>query len=108
ASFLSYALEKKVSRQPERFGSGAIEGVAGPETANNAAAQTSFIPTLTLGIPGSATMALIIGALMLHGITPGPRLMADHPELFWSLIASFFIGNVMLVILNVPLIGLWV
>jgi TctA family transporter len=108
ASFLGYALEKKLARDPSRFGKGAIEGVASPEAANNAAAQTSFIPTLTLGIPGSATMAMIIGAMMIHGISPGPKLMMEHSEVFWGLIASFWIGNVMLLVLNIPLIGIWV
>jgi putative tricarboxylic transport membrane protein len=108
ASFGSYAVEKKISRTPERFGRGAIEGVAGPESANNAAAQCAFIPTLTLGIPGSGTMALMLGALMIQGITPGPRVLTSHPELFWGLIASMWIGNLLLVILNLPLIGLWV
>ncbi|MGQ3353409.1 MAG: tripartite tricarboxylate transporter permease [Phreatobacter sp.] len=108
AAFMSYAVEKKVSRTPERFGKGAIEGIMGPESANNAAAQTAFIPTLTMGIPGAATMALMLGALMIHGITPGPMLMTSQPQLFWGLVASFWIGNVLLVILNVPLIGLWV
>lgn len=108
ASFMSYAVEKRVSRNPEKFGTGAIEGIASPEAANNAAAQTAFVPTLTMGIPGSATMALMLGALMMHGIAPGPRLLGDHPEVFWGLIASFWIGNVLLVILNIPLIGLWV
>lgn len=108
SSFISYAIEKRVSRDPSRFGKGAIEGVAGPESANNAAAQTSFIPTLTLGIPGSGTMALMMGALMVYGIAPGPRVMTSHPDLFWGLIASMWIGNLMLVILNLPLVGLWV
>jgi TctA family transporter len=108
ASFGSYAVEKKISRTPERFGQGAIEGVAGPEAANNASAQCAFIPTLTLGIPGSGTMALMLGALMIQGITPGPRVLTSHPELFWGLIASMWIGNLLLVILNLPLIGLWV
>ncbi|WP_029352703.1 tripartite tricarboxylate transporter permease [Bosea sp. 117] len=108
ASFASYAMERKLSRTPERFGRGAIEGVAGPESANNAAAQTHFIPTLTLGIPGSATMALLLGALMIQGITPGPQVMTQHPALFWGLVASMWIGNVLLVILNLPLVGLWV
>ncbi|MCQ4629191.1 tripartite tricarboxylate transporter permease [Shinella sp. CPCC 100929] len=108
ASFASYALERKLAKDPSRFGKGAIEGVAGPESANNAAAQTHFIPTLTLGIPSSATMALLLGALMIHGITPGPQVMTSHPELFWGLVASMWIGNVMLVILNLPLVGLWV
>lgn len=108
ASFMSYAVEKQVARDPSRFGKGAVEGVAGPESANNAAAQAAFIPTLTLGIPGSATMALMLGALMIHGITPGPSLIKDHPDVFWGLIASFWIGNVLLLLLNIPLIGLWV
>ncbi|RKK01666.1 tripartite tricarboxylate transporter permease [Pseudoroseomonas wenyumeiae] len=108
ASFMSYAIEKKVARDPSRFGKGAIEGVTAPESANNAAAQTAFIPTLTLGIPGDAVMALMLGAMIIQGIQPGPRLVTEHPELFWGLIASFWIGNVMLVILNLPLIGIWV
>ena len=108
ASFFSYSLEKKVSRFRHLMGKGAIEGVAGPEAANNAAAQTAFIPTLTLGIPGSATMALMLGAMIMHNIQPGPQVMAGNPELFWGLIASMWIGNVMLVILNLPLVGLWV
>ncbi len=107
ASFAAYMMEKKISRHPERFGHGAIEGVAAPESANNAAAQTAFIPTLTLGIPGSATMALMLGALMIQGISPGPQIMTERPTLFWGLIASMWIGNAMLVILNLPLIGLW-
>lgn len=108
ASFSSYALEKKVAKDPSRFGKGAIEGVAGPESANNAAAQTSFIPLLTLGIPTSPTMALIIGALILHGVTPGPMVMIKQPDLFWGVIASMFFGNLMLVIINLPMVGLWV
>lgn len=108
ASFFAYSLEKKVSKTPHRFGKGAIEGVAGPEAANNAAAQTAFIPTLTLGIPGSATMALMLGAMIVHNIQPGPQVMTNNPELFWGLIASMWIGNLMLVILNLPLIGIWV
>lgn len=108
SSFAAYAIEKKVSRHPEKFGTGMIEGVASPESANNAASQGAFIPTLTLGIPGSAVMALMLGALMMQGITPGPRVMTSHPEIFWGLIASMWIGNLMLVILNLPLIGLWV
>jgi TctA family transporter len=108
ASFISYAVEKRVSKEPQRFGKGAIEGIASPEAANNAADQTAFIPTLSLGIPGSATMALMIGALMVHGIAPGPSLISNHPDLFWGLVMSFWIGNVLLVILNVPLIGIWV
>src|SRR5918993_337869 len=108
ASFAAYTLEKKVSKHPERFGKGAIEGVAGPESANNAGAQTSFIPMLTLGIPGNAVMALMIGALTMHGIQPGPQVMNERPELFWGMVASMWIGNLMLVIINLPLIGLWV
>lgn len=108
AAFMSYALEKRVSATPERFGKGAIEGVMGPESANNAAEQTSFIPTLSLGIPGSPTMALMLGALMIHGIAPGPMLMTQQPSLFWGLVMSFWIGNLLLIILNVPLIGVWV
>jgi TctA family transporter len=108
ASFGAYTVEKKVSNHPERFGKGAIQGVAGPESANNAGAQTSFIPMLTLGIPGNAVMALMIGALMIQGIAPGPQVMNEKPELFWGLIASMWIGNAMLVVLNLPLIGMWV
>ena len=108
SSFASYAVEKKLSRRPEEFGRGAIEGVAGPESANNAGAQTSFIPMLTLGIPSNAVMALMIGAMIVQGIQPGPRVIVTQPELFWGLIASMWIGNVMLVILNLPLVGLWV
>jgi TctA family transporter len=108
ASFMSYAFEKKISKTPERFGKGAIEGVTVPESANNAASQTAFIPTLTLGIPGDVVMALMLGALIIQGIQPGPRLVTEHPELFWGLAASFWIGNFMLVVLNLPLIGIWV
>lgn len=108
ASFLSYATEKKLARDKSRFGNGALEGVTAPEAANNASAQTAFIPTLTLGIPGDVTMALMLGALMLHGISPGPGLVRDHPDLFWGLVASFWIGNLLLLVLNIPLIGLWV
>jgi len=108
SSFASYMIEKKMSINPSRFGQGAIEGVAGPESANNAAAQTAFIPTLTLGIPGSATMALMLGALTIQGIAPGPQVMTAKPDLFWGLIASMWIGNAMLVILNLPLVGMWV
>lgn len=108
ASFMSYAVEKRVSREPERFGHGAIEGISAPEAANNAATQTAFVPTLTMGIPGSATMALMLGALMMHGITPGPRLLSEHPDIFWGLVVSFWVGNVLLVVLNIPLIGIWV
>jgi putative tricarboxylic transport membrane protein len=108
ASFMAYAVEKKVARDPSRFGHGAIEGLTAPESANNAAAQTAFVPTLSLGIPGDATMALMLGALMIHGIQPGPMMMTEQPEVFWGLIVSFGIGNIMLLILNLPLIGMWV
>ena len=101
-------LEKKIAKDPSRFGHGAIEGVAGPEAANNADAQCKFIPMLTLGIPASGVMALMLGALTIHGITPGPQVMTKNPDLFWGLIASMWIGNLMLVLLNLPLIGLWV
>jgi putative tricarboxylic transport membrane protein len=107
-SFASYALEKKIAKDPSRFGKGAIEGVAGPESANNAGAQTSFIPMLTLGLPSNVVMALMIGALMIHNIQPGPQVMTKNPELFWGLIASMWVGNLMLVILNLPLIGVWI
>jgi TctA family transporter len=108
SSFAAYTVEKKVSRHPEQFGKGAVEGVAGPESANNAGAQTSFIPMLTLGIPGNPVMALMIGALMIQGIAPGPQVMNEKPELFWGLIASMWVGNLMLVVLNLPLIGMWI
>jgi putative tricarboxylic transport membrane protein len=108
ASFASYTMEKRVSQTPEEFGKGAIEGVAGPESANNAGAQTSFIPLLTLGIPANPVMALMIGAMIIQGIVPGPNVATEQPALFWGVIASMWIGNVMLVILNLPLIGLWV
>ncbi|MGZ5168150.1 MAG: tripartite tricarboxylate transporter permease [Burkholderiales bacterium] len=108
ASFSSYMVEKKIAKDPSRFGKGAIEGVAGPESANNADAQCKFIPTLTLGIPASAVMALMLGALTIQGIAPGPQVMTQKPDLFWGLIASMWIGNLMLVVLNLPLIGLWV
>jgi putative tricarboxylic transport membrane protein len=108
SSFAAYVFEKKVARDPSRFGRGAIEGVAGPESANNAGAQTSFIPMLTLGIPGNAVMALMIGALTIHGIQPGPQVMTERPTLFWGMVASMWIGNLMLVIINLPLIGIWV
>ena len=107
-SFAAYTLEKKIAKDPSRFGNGAIEGVAAPESANNAGAQTSFIPLLTLGIPSNAVMALMVGAMTIHGITPGPQVMTERPELFWGMIASMWIGNLMLVILNLPLIGIWV
>ena len=108
SSFISYALEKKLSRHPERFGKGAIEGVAAPESANNSAATGSFIPLLTLGIPGNASIAMIFAALLIHGVRPGPLLVAEKPEVFWGLVASMYIGNIMLLVLNLPLIGLWV
>jgi TctA family transporter len=108
SSFFSYSVEKRFSRHKQEFGKGAIEGVAGPEAANNAAAQTAFIPTLTLGIPGSPTMALILGALVMHDIQPGPNVISVNPTLFWGLIASMWIGNLMLVLLNLPLVGIWV
>ncbi|WAC72590.1 tripartite tricarboxylate transporter permease [Roseateles sp. SL47] len=108
ASFAAYTLEKKVAKDPSRFGKGAIQGVAGPESANNAGAQTSFIPMLTLGIPPNAVMALMVGAMTIKGIQPGPQVMTSNPELFWGLIASMWIGNLMLVILNLPLIGIWI
>ena len=108
AAFGAYTLEKKVAKPPRHFGDGDIRGVAAPESANNAGAQTSFIPMLTLGIPSNPTMAMMIGALMIHGISPGPRVMTDRPELFWGLIVSMWIGNLMLVVLNLPLVGMWV
>ena len=107
-AFSSYMIEKKVSKRPQEFGKGAIEGVAGPEAANNAGAQASFIPMLTLGIPGNAVMALMIGAMMIQGIAPGPQVMSERPELFWGMIVSMWVGNLMLVILNLPLIGIWI
>src|SRR3954466_1317471 len=108
ASFAAYTFEKKIAKDPSRFGRGAIEGVAAPESANNAAAQTSFIPLLTLGIPPNAVMALMVGAMTIHGIVPGPQVMTKQPELFWGMIASMWIGNLMLVIINLPLVGVWV
>jgi putative tricarboxylic transport membrane protein len=108
ASFSAYSLEKKVSKNSAMFGKGAIEGVAAPEAANNAGAQTSFIPMLTLGIPSNPVMALMIGAMIMQGIQPGPSVMTEQPALFWGLIVSMWIGNIMLLILNLPLIGLWV
>src|SRR5437868_33204 len=108
ASFAAYSLEKKTSKYSHEFGKGAIEGVAGPESANNAAAQTSFIPLLTLGIPPNAVMALMVGAMTIHNIQPGPQVMTSNPALFWGLIASMWIGNLMLIVLNLPLIGIWV
>jgi putative tricarboxylic transport membrane protein len=108
ASFVSYAVEKRCSNDPEKFGTGVIEGVAGPEAANNAATAGSFIPLLSLGIPTSAIMALFMGALMIHGIQPGPLFISRYPELFWGFIASMYVGNAMLLVLNLPLIGIWV
>jgi putative tricarboxylic transport membrane protein len=108
ASFVSYALEKRVSRTPERFGKGAIAGVAGPEAANNAAAGSGFIPLLTLGIPPNVVVALLLGAFVVHNVQPGPLLMTQNPGLFWGIVASMYTGNVMLLILNLPLIGIWV
>ena len=108
AAFASYAVEKKIAKDPSRFGNGAIEGVAGPESANNAGAQSSFIPLLTLGIPENAVMALMVGAMTIHSIQPGPQVMTSNPGLFWGLIASMWVGNLMLVILNLPLIGIWI
>ncbi|MBD9597304.1 tripartite tricarboxylate transporter permease [Ensifer sp. ENS05] len=108
SSFVAYALERKVAKHPEEFGNGAVEGVAGPEAANNAAAQTSFIPMLTLGIPSNGVMALMMGAMMIHNIAPGPQVMTNNSNLVWALIASMWIGNLILVVLNLPLVGLWV
>ncbi len=108
AAFAAYTFEKKMARDPSRFGRGAIEGVAAPESANNAAAQTSFIPLLTLGIPPNAVMALMVGAMTIHGIVPGPQVMTKQPELFWGMIASMWLGNLMLVIINLPMVGVWV
>ena len=108
ASFISYAAEKKISKTPELFGTGMIEGVACPEASTHSSVQGDFIPTMSLGIPGDAVMALILGALMIQGIVPGPQLISEHPDIFWGLVASFWIGNIMLVVLNVPMIGLWV
>jgi len=108
SSFVSYTLEKRISKQPERFARGAIEGVAGPESANNAGAQTSFIPMLTLGIPSNPVMALMIGAFIMQGIMPGPNVISSKPDLFWGLITSMWIGNVLLLVLNLPLVGIWV
>ena len=107
-SFASYSLEKKIAKDPSRFGKGAIEGVAGPESANNAGAQTSFIPMLTLGIPSNPVMALMIGAMIIQGIQPGPSVITEQPALFWGIIVSMWIGNFFLIVLNLPLIGLWV
>lgn len=108
AAFFAYALEKRFSRHPERFGTGVVEGVAAPEAANNAAAQTAFIPTFALGIPGTTTMAIMLGALMMHGLNPGPQFIRENFDMFWGVVASFWIGNLFLLILNIPFIGVWV
>src|SRR3974390_1384725 len=108
ASFVDYATEKKISKHPQKFGTGLIEGVVAPETSTHSSVQGDFIPTMSLGIPGDAVMALLLGALMIQGIVPGPQLISQHPDIFWGLVASFWIGNIMLVLLNVPLIGIWV
>ncbi len=108
ASFVSYAVEKRVSRHPERFGRGAIEGVAGPEAANNAASSTGFIPLMTLGIPANVVMAMLFAGLLIHNVTPGPLLLKDHPDVFWGVVTSMYTGNVLLLVLNLPLIGMWV
>ena len=108
SSFVSYAMEKKISRHPEKFGTGVIEGVAGPETANNSATGGAFIPLLTLGIPANVVMAMLLGALLIHGMQPGPMLLQNHPDLFWGVVTSMYVGNGMLLLLNLPLIGLWV
>jgi putative tricarboxylic transport membrane protein len=107
-TFIAYAVERRISRHPERFGTGALEGVASPEAASHSKTQVDFIPTMSLGIPGDAVMALILGALLIQGIEPGPQLISEHADLFWGLIASFWVGNVLLVVLNVPMIGIWV
>jgi putative tricarboxylic transport membrane protein len=108
SSFVAYAVEKRLAKHPERFGTGAIEGVASPEAANNSAAQAAFIPLLTLGLPANVVMALLLGALILHGVTPGPLLLTKNPDIFWGVVASMYLGNAMLLVLNLPLIGLWV
>lgn len=108
ASFVSYSLEKRVSKHPEEFGKGAIEGVAGPETANNAGAVGAYVPLFALGIPPNVVLAILVGAFMMHGLTPGPRIIIDHPEIFWGTVASMYLGNIMLLALNLPLIGIWV
>lgn len=108
ASFISYAVEKRIAKNPETFGSGDIRGVAGPESANNAGAQGAFIPMLTMGIPCNVVLAILMGALMIHGVTPGPQLLGEHPRIFWGVIGSMYVGNFMLILLNLPLIGLWV
>jgi putative tricarboxylic transport membrane protein len=108
SSFVSYALEKKFSKNPEQFGKGAIEGVAGPESANNSATSGAFIPLFSLGIPANVVMALLLGAMMIHGLRPGPLMLSEHPEIFWGTVASMYVGNIMLLALNLPLIGIWV
>ncbi|MDH0495345.1 tripartite tricarboxylate transporter permease [Comamonas aquatica] len=108
AAFMSYAIEKRVAKDPNQFGQGAVQGISAPESANNAAAQTAFVPSLSLGIPGDAVMAIMLGALIIHGITPGPMLINEQPEMFWGLVVSFAIGNLMLVLLNIPTISIWV
>jgi putative tricarboxylic transport membrane protein len=108
SSFVSYTVEKKLSRYPERFGTGVIEGVAGPESANNSACSGAFIPLFALGIPPNVVIALLMGALLIHGVTPGPLTMKEHPEIFWGTVSSMYIGNVLLLILNIPLIAIWV
>lgn len=108
STFLSYSIEKRISKHPEEFGHGAIEGVAGPETANNASAGGAFVPLMALGIPPNVIMGLVLGALIIHNVTPGPLMLTQHPEIFWGVIASMYVGNVMLLILNLPLIGVWV
>jgi putative tricarboxylic transport membrane protein len=108
STFASYAAEKKLSRHPEKFGTGVIEGVAGPESANNSAVSGAFIPLVSLGIPANVTMSLFMGALMIHGIQPGPLFISQHPDIFWGFIVSMYIGNIVLLILNLPLIGLWI
>jgi TctA family transporter len=107
-TFIAYALERKIAKNPERFGKGALEGVAAPEASSHSKTQVDFIPTMSLGIPGDAVMALLLGALLIQGIQPGPQLISQHADLFWGLIASFWVGNILLVILNVPMIGIWV
>jgi putative tricarboxylic transport membrane protein len=108
ASFVAYAVEKRVSKHPEKFGRGAIEGVASPESANNAASSSAFVPLLALGIPSNVVMAMLFAGLLIHNITPGPLLLKNHPDIFWGVITSMYIGNVMLLVLNLPLIGMWV
>jgi putative tricarboxylic transport membrane protein len=108
SSFVAYGVEKRISRRPQEFGNGAIEGVASPEAANNAASTSSFIPLLTLGIPGNASIAMILVALMIHGVRPGPQMISEHPDIFWGVAASMYVGNLMLLALNLPLVGIWV